>query len=178
MLLYISTLVNRFYLSSLYHLADACCVSAASISYNFMGTILSVFVGGAVLPVAFVLFWGGCTALGACVGTLTGGICGVVAWVVTAQKMYVSASVLSLQNNEPILAGCCCGVGIAAIVCIALVRYAVVAMPLCLLTPPFLHCSEPVFYGCCCMEHALQHGGCTAPTACIILCTVLTVCII
>ena len=98
MLLYISTLVNRFCLSSLYHLADPCCVSAASISYNFMGTILSVFVGGAVLPVAFVLFWGGCTALGACVGTLTGGICGVVAWVVTAQKMYVSASVLSLQN--------------------------------------------------------------------------------
>lgn len=86
-----------------------------------MGTVLSVFVGGAVLPVAFVLFWGGCTALGACMGTLLGGICGVIAWVVTAQKMYVSASVLSLQNNEPVLAGCCCGVGIAAIVCIAIV---------------------------------------------------------
>lgn len=95
--------------------------NAASISYNFMGVVLSVFVGGAVLPVSFVLFWGGCTALGACVGTLLGGICGVIAWVVTAQKMYVTVSVLSLQNNEPVLAGCCVGVGLAAIVCTAIV---------------------------------------------------------
>ena len=85
-----------------------------------MGVVLSVFVGGAVLPIAFVLFWSGCTALGACVGTITGGCCGIVAWVVTARKMYEEASVLSLQNNEPVLAGCCCGVGIAAIVCITL----------------------------------------------------------
>ncbi|DBA67694.1 TPA: urea active transporter, variant 2 [Trebouxia sp. C0005] len=99
----------------------ACCMcTGASISYNFMGVVLSVFVGGAVLPVSFVLFWGGCTALGACVGTLLGGICGVIAWVVTAQKMYVTVSVLSLQNNEPVLAGCCVGVGLAAIVCTAI----------------------------------------------------------
>lgn len=95
--------------------------NAASISYNFMGVVLSVFVGGAVLPVSFVLFWGGCTAQGACVGTLLGGICSVIAWVVTAQKMYVTASVLSLQNNEPVVAGCCVGVGLAAVVCTVIV---------------------------------------------------------
>lgn len=96
-----------------------------------MGVVLSVFVGGAVLPVSFVLFWGGCTALGACVGTLLGGICGVIAWVVTAQKMYATASVLSLQNNEPVLAGCCVGVGLAAVVCTAIVSRHRPVQPVC-----------------------------------------------
>ena len=101
--------------------SDGAVCLAANISYNFMGCILSVFVGGAVLPIAFALFWSGCTALGACVGTLMGGCLGIITWVVTAMKMYEEASVLSLQNNEPLLAGCCVGVGMAAIICTLLV---------------------------------------------------------
>lgn len=115
-------------MQGLYHQVTSCpadvhVYAAASISYNFVGSILSVFVGGAVLPIAFALFWSGCTALGACAGTLTGGCCGLIAWCVTSKKMYEEITVLSLQNNEPLLAGCCVGVGIAAIVCSLLVSH-------------------------------------------------------
>ena len=50
-----------------------------------------------------------------------GGASGLIAWTVTAKKMYESPTVLSLQNNEPMLAGCCCSMGMGLIVCVILV---------------------------------------------------------
>lgn len=99
-----------------------CCMcTGAYISYNFMGDVLSVSAAGAVFPIFFSLLWNGCTCLGATVGTITGGCCGLIAWLVTAKKMYEAPTVLSLQNNEPMLAGCCISIGMGLIVCVILV---------------------------------------------------------
>lgn len=50
-----------------------CCMcTGAYISYNFMGCVLSVSAAGAVFPIFFSLLWNGCTAIGACVGTVAG----------------------------------------------------------------------------------------------------------
>ena len=105
-----------------------CCMcTGAYISYNFMGVVLSVSAAGAVFPIFFSLLWNGCTCLGACVGTVCGGCSGLIAWLVTAKKMYEAPSVLSLQNNEPLLAGCCCSIFIGLIVAVTLVRYGIVS---------------------------------------------------
>ena len=99
-----------------------CCMcTGAYISYNFMGVVLSVSAAGAVFPIFFSLLWNGCTCLGATVGTVCGGCSGLIAWLVTAKKMYEAPSVLSLQNNEPLLAGCCCSIFIGLIVAVVLV---------------------------------------------------------
>ena len=46
---------------------------AFDFSYSFMALLFNAFAGNAVLPIALVLLWSGCTGLGFCVGTLTGG---------------------------------------------------------------------------------------------------------
>lgn len=54
-----------------------CCMcTGAYISYNFMGCVLSVSAAGAVFPIFFSLLWNGCTAIGACVGTVAGVLLG------------------------------------------------------------------------------------------------------
>ena len=50
--------------------------TGAYISYNFMGCVLSVSAAGAVFPIFFSLLWNGCTAIGACVGTVAGALLG------------------------------------------------------------------------------------------------------
>ena len=101
--------------------ALCCMCTGAYISYNFMGDVLSVTAAGAVFPIFFSLLWNGCTCLGATIGTITGGCCGIIAWLVTAKEMYEAPTVLSLQNNEPMLAGCCISIFMGLIVCVVLV---------------------------------------------------------
>ena len=101
--------------------ALCCMCTGAYISYNFMGDVLSVTAAGADFPIFFSLLWNGCTCLGATVGTISGGCCGIIAWLVTAKEMYEAPTVLSLQNNEPMLAGCCISIFMGLIVCVVLV---------------------------------------------------------
>merc|ERR1739845_265139 len=45
--------------------------------YNFMG----IMIGSAVLPIAFLLLWEKCSAVGACSGAILGNVCALIVWL-------------------------------------------------------------------------------------------------
>ncbi|BDA49838.1 Urea-proton symporter DUR3 [Coccomyxa sp. Obi] len=96
--------------------AAMCIAQAAGINVNWLITIIGVFVGGAVPPLAALLTWRGCTAPAAMLGAVLGCLSGIIGWLVTAQTMSGEITIASTGLNPPLLAGNIISNGVSAII--------------------------------------------------------------
>ncbi|CAG8783777.1 27771_t:CDS:2, partial [Gigaspora margarita] len=75
------------------------------ISLGYMYLLMGIISSPAVFPVAFTITWKKQSALAAIVSSIVGLICGLIAWLVTAQKLYGEITLTTTGDNYPMLAG-------------------------------------------------------------------------
>jgi urea-proton symporter len=69
--------------------------------YYFMGIISSP----AVIPVAYTITWKKQSAFAAVTASVAGVVCGLIAWLVAAQKLFDEITIKSTGDQYPMLAG-------------------------------------------------------------------------
>jgi hypothetical protein len=77
----------------------------AGISMGFLYLMMGVIISAAVLPATLTLLWSKQNKWAAMLSPPLGLACSLIAWLVTAQKMYGELTVASLGSNYPMLAG-------------------------------------------------------------------------
>ncbi|KAK9904775.1 hypothetical protein WJX75_002276 [Coccomyxa subellipsoidea] len=97
-----------------------CIAQAASINVNWLITIIGVFVGGAVPPLAALLTWRKCTATAAVTGAVFGSACGISGWLATSKIMSGEITITSTGLNPPLLAGNIISNGMSLLVIVTL----------------------------------------------------------
>ncbi|KAJ4838718.1 urea active transporter [Turnera subulata] len=80
-------------------------LNKAGVSLGWMYLAMGVFVGSAVLPVAFMLLWRKANALGAILGTTVGCVLGIITWLSVASIEYGRVNLDTTGRNAPMLAG-------------------------------------------------------------------------
>ncbi|RIB16000.1 Sodium/solute symporter [Gigaspora rosea] len=75
------------------------------VSLGYMYLLMGIISSPAVFPVAFTITWKKQSALAAIVSSVVGLICGIIAWLVTAQKLHGEITLASTGENYPMLAG-------------------------------------------------------------------------
>ncbi|KAL2632568.1 hypothetical protein R1flu_004047 [Riccia fluitans] len=80
-------------------------LNVAGVSLGWMYLAMGVFIGSAVMPVAFLLLWSGATARGAIAGCIVGCIAGVMTWLTVTQVEYGRVNLDTTGRNAPMLAG-------------------------------------------------------------------------
>lgn len=78
-------------------------VIGVDLGWLFM--VMGLLIGGAVFPVAFAICWKGQTRAGAIAGSVTGLCTGLLAWLVTAKRLYGTLTVATTGLEYPTLAG-------------------------------------------------------------------------
>lgn len=74
------------------------------LSLNFIYLAMGIFIGPAVIPVAFSISWGRASAKGAISGAILGLICGLSAWLIFGAT-FDDGFLDNLEKNEVMLAG-------------------------------------------------------------------------
>ena len=93
------------------------------LSLGFVYLMMGIFIGSAVMPVAFVLTWKDASASGAIAGAVVGQICGLITWIICslferdANGKHGTVDLDTLGGNYPMLAGNVMAIGMSGIVC-------------------------------------------------------------
>ncbi|KAL4894700.1 Sodium:solute symporter family-domain-containing protein [Aspergillus ambiguus] len=97
-------------------LAAFCCIlNAVGLSLTWVLTILGVIVGGASVPVGFILLWDRMSTTAAILSPWIGLICGMVVWFTTTWKRSGEISVESTGNETNAVAGNLASFGVGII---------------------------------------------------------------
>lgn len=80
-------------------------LNKAGVSLGWMYLAMGVFIGSAVMPIAFMLLWRKANAFGAILGTIVGCILGIVTWLTVASVEYGQVNLDTTGRNAPMLAG-------------------------------------------------------------------------
>ncbi|XP_047966802.1 urea-proton symporter DUR3 [Salvia hispanica] len=80
-------------------------LNKAGVSLGWMYLAMGVFVGSAVLPIAFMLLWRKANAKGAILGTISGCLLGITTWLTVAKVEYGRVNLDTTGRNAPMLAG-------------------------------------------------------------------------
>ncbi|KAG6387822.1 hypothetical protein SASPL_153016 [Salvia splendens] len=80
-------------------------LNKAGVSLGWMYLAMGVFVGSAVLPIAFMLLWRKANAKGAILGTISGCLLGITTWLTVAKVEYGRVDLDTTGRNAPMLAG-------------------------------------------------------------------------
>lgn len=75
------------------------------VDLGYMYLLMGIISSPAVFPVAFSITWKKQSAMAAIVSSIIGVICGLIAWLVTAQQLYHEITIHSTGQNYPMLAG-------------------------------------------------------------------------
>lgn len=80
-------------------------LNKAGVSLGWMYLAMGVFIGSAVIPVAFLLLWRKANAKGAIAGSVIGMLAGVITWLTVTEVMYKRVNLDTTGRNAPMLAG-------------------------------------------------------------------------
>ncbi|XP_057786662.1 urea-proton symporter DUR3 [Salvia miltiorrhiza] len=80
-------------------------LNKAGVSLGWMYLAMGVFVGSAVLPIAFMLLWGKANAKGAILGAIGGCVLGITTWLTVTKLEYGRVNLDTTGRNAPMLAG-------------------------------------------------------------------------
>jgi len=80
-------------------------LNKAGVSLGWMYLAMGVFIGSAVIPVAFLLLWSKANAKGAMAGAIIGMLAGVTTWLSVTEVMYKRVNLDTTGRNAPMLAG-------------------------------------------------------------------------
>ncbi|KZV31726.1 hypothetical protein F511_00530 [Dorcoceras hygrometricum] len=80
-------------------------LNKAGVSLGWMYLAMGVFIGSAVIPIAFMLLWRKANAFGAILGTLTGCLLGIITWLTVTKVEYGRVNLDTTGRNAPMLAG-------------------------------------------------------------------------
>ncbi len=75
------------------------------VDLGYMYLLMGIISSPAVIPVAYTITWSKQSAFAAISAALTGVVCGIIAWLVTAQKLHDEITIKSTGENYPMLAG-------------------------------------------------------------------------
>lgn len=87
------------------------------VSINFLYLAMGVFIGPAVVPVAYSIVWGRASAKGAVSGAITGLVCGLTVWLSYGSTFDGGLSIENLENDEVMLAGNLVSILSSAVIC-------------------------------------------------------------
>ena len=77
----------------------------AGVSMGYLYLLMGVIISSAVIPASLTLLWKGQNFYAAVVSPVLGFVFAIIAWLVTAKKMYGAINVTSTGDNMPMLAG-------------------------------------------------------------------------
>ncbi|KAL7187926.1 hypothetical protein ACSBR1_037882 [Camellia fascicularis] len=80
-------------------------LNKAGVSLGWMYLAMGVFIGSAVLPIAFMLLWRKANAISAILGTTIGCVLGIITWLSFAKFEYGRVNLDTTGRNAPMLAG-------------------------------------------------------------------------
>lgn len=80
-------------------------LNKAGVSLGWMYLAMGVFVGSAVIPIAFMLLWSKANAKGAILGTVSGCFLGIITWLTVTKVEYGRVDLDTTGRNAPMLAG-------------------------------------------------------------------------
>ncbi|KAI3468530.1 hypothetical protein Pfo_025193 [Paulownia fortunei] len=80
-------------------------LNKAGVSLGWMYLAMGVFIGSAVIPIAFMLLWKKANATGAILGTITGCLLGIITWLTVTKVEYGRVNLDTTGRNAPMLAG-------------------------------------------------------------------------
>ncbi|KAL3818345.1 hypothetical protein ACJIZ3_004250 [Penstemon smallii] len=80
-------------------------LNKAGVSLGWMYLAMGVFIGSAVLPIAFMLLWRKANAFSAILGTITGCLLGIITWLTVTKIEYGRVNLDTTGRNAPMLAG-------------------------------------------------------------------------
>ncbi|KAL6556468.1 urea active transporter [Orobanche gracilis] len=80
-------------------------LNKAGVSLGWMYLAMGVFIGSAVIPIAFMLLWRKANAKGAILGTTTGCLLGITTWLAVTKVEYGRINLDTTGRNGPMLAG-------------------------------------------------------------------------
>ncbi|KAK1262344.1 Urea-proton symporter DUR3 [Acorus gramineus] len=80
-------------------------LNKAGVSLGWMYLAMGVFIGSAVLPIAFMLLWRKANAFGATLGTIIGCLFGIITWLSVTKVEYGHVNLDTTGRNAPMLAG-------------------------------------------------------------------------
>ena len=95
------------------------------LSLGFVYLMMGIFVGSAVMPIAFLLTWDKATANGAIAGAFGGQILAVITWIAVstdpeATGASLDVSIKTLGGNYPMLAGNVVAILSSGVICAAM----------------------------------------------------------
>lgn len=80
-------------------------LNKAGVSLGWMYLAMGVFIGSAVIPVAFLLLWSKANAKGAIAGCIIGCAAGIITWLSVTAVEYKRVNLSTTGRNAPMLAG-------------------------------------------------------------------------
>ncbi|KAI3978329.1 hypothetical protein MKX01_013127 [Papaver californicum] len=80
-------------------------LNKAGVSLGWMYLAMGVFIGSAVLPIAFMLLWRKANGIGAILGAIIGCILGVITWLTVTSVQYGRVNLDTTGRDAPMLAG-------------------------------------------------------------------------
>lgn len=80
-------------------------LNKAGVSLGWMYLAMGVFIGSAVMPIAFLLLWRKANATGAIAGTVSGCLLGLITWLTVTKVQYGRVNLDTTGRNAPMLAG-------------------------------------------------------------------------
>ncbi|KAG6596689.1 Urea-proton symporter DUR3, partial [Cucurbita argyrosperma subsp. sororia] len=80
-------------------------LNKAGVSLGWMYLAMGVFIGSAVIPIAFMLLWSKANSNGAILGTTIGCVLGVITWISVTKIEYGEVNLDTTGRNAPMLAG-------------------------------------------------------------------------
>nr|XP_043629401.1 urea-proton symporter DUR3 [Erigeron canadensis] len=80
-------------------------LNKVGVSLGWMYLAMGVFIGSAVMPIAFMLLWRKANAFGAILGTVVGCILGIITWLTVTSVEYGRVNLDTTGRNAPMLAG-------------------------------------------------------------------------
>ncbi|KAG6553369.1 hypothetical protein Mapa_005104 [Marchantia paleacea] len=95
-------------------------LNVAGVSLGWMYLAMGVFIGSAVMPVAFLLLWSKATATGAMTGCIVGCLAGVSTWLSVTKIEYGRVNLDTTGRNAPMLAGNLVSILVGGAVCAAI----------------------------------------------------------
>lgn len=80
-------------------------LNKAGVSLGWMYLAMGIFIGSAVMPVAFLLLWSKANAKGAMTGAIVGMLAGITVWLTVTKVEYGRVTLDTTGRNAPMLAG-------------------------------------------------------------------------
>ncbi|CAN6486959.1 unnamed protein product [Victoria cruziana] len=80
-------------------------LNKVGVSLGWMYLAMGVFIGSAVMPIAFMLLWKKANSMGAILGTIIGCMLGIITWLAVTKIEYGRVNLDTTGRNAPMLAG-------------------------------------------------------------------------